>query len=135
MYNKKITKEIKELIKKEGLDYTIREFENKVNWDWISVYQVLSEGFIGEFESKVDWYGISKYQVLSEGFIREFKSKVNWYSISECQVLSEGFIREFENKVDIDVYKAVNENKSLVLPGNWGKGVLPFPLYPASKHI
>ena len=77
----------------------IREFKDKVYWNYISRSQVLSEDFIREFKDQVDWNSISKYQVLSEDFIREFKDQVYWYYISQSQVLSEDFIREFKNKV------------------------------------
>jgi len=80
----------------------IKEFKDKVYWDYISEYQKLSEGFIKEFKDKVYWYCISTYQKLSEDFIREFKDKVNWYCISKYQKLSEGFIKEFKDKVDWD---------------------------------
>ena len=53
------------------------EFQDKVNWDWISKYQKLSEKFIREFQDKVNWYDISKYQKLSDEFIREFRDKVD----------------------------------------------------------
>ena len=77
----------------------IREFQEKVDWGWISTYQKLSEYFIKEFQDKVDWDWISGYQKLSENFIREFQEKVDWVWISQCQKLSEEFIREFQDKV------------------------------------
>ena len=42
-----------------------QNFENEVNWYWISINQKLSEDFIREFQDKVDWDDISKYQKLS----------------------------------------------------------------------
>jgi hypothetical protein len=97
--NKTVQKEVKELINKLNLNCTIDEFENKVDWYWISYYQKLSEEFIREFENKVDWNCISRSQNLSEEFIREFKNEVNWGNISTYQKLSESFIKEFKNKV------------------------------------
>ena len=64
------------------------------NWEFYK-YKSLSEDFIREYQDKVDWGYISEYQSLSEDFIREFKDRVAWDWISECQVLSEDFIREF----------------------------------------
>ena len=64
-------------------------------WDYISLFQKLSEDFIREFKDRVNWIYISYYQTLSEYFIREFKDKVDWIMISHCQDLSEDFIREF----------------------------------------
>ena len=84
----------------------IREFADKVYWEWISTSQRLSEDFIREFKDKVDWFYISEYQHLSENFIREFKGRVRWYWISRYQYLSEDFIREFANKVDWNLVSA-----------------------------
>ena len=70
-------KEIKNLIKEMKLDCSVEEFENKVNWGCISVYQKLSEPFIREYEGRVNWEYISKYQKLSEPFIKEYKDKLN----------------------------------------------------------
>ena len=49
-----------------------------MNWGNISSYSTLSEDFIQEFQDKVDWEFISKYQNLSD-FIQEFKDKVNCF--------------------------------------------------------
>ena len=52
----------------------------KVNWYLISC-QKLSESVIIQFQDKVNWNFISKYQTLSESFIREFDleiSDTNW---------------------------------------------------------
>jgi hypothetical protein len=46
--------------------------------------------------------------------VEEFEGKVYWYEISERQVLSEGFIREFEDRVNIELYRAVHKEKSLI---------------------
>ena len=35
-----------------------------------------SESFIREFQNKVDWGYVSRFQILSESFIEEFKDKV-----------------------------------------------------------
>ncbi|KKM93264.1 hypothetical protein LCGC14_1210010, partial [marine sediment metagenome] len=61
------------------------EFEDKVDWHYVSCYQKLSEDFIREFKDKVDWPYVSCYQKLSEDFIREFKDKVAWYHVSSYQ--------------------------------------------------
>jgi hypothetical protein len=78
----------------------VREFQDKVNWIYISAKQVLSEDFIREFQDKVNWLDISFYQTLSEGFIREFQDKVDWSGMSYKQRLSPSFIREFQDKVN-----------------------------------
>ena len=98
--NNKITKEVKTLIKKLNLNCSVKEFKDKVNWNYISTSQTLSEDFIREFKNKVDWPHISTSQTLSEDFIREFKDKIYWPYISSSQTLSEDFIREFKDKID-----------------------------------
>jgi hypothetical protein len=55
---------------------------DRVNWEYISINQTLSEDFIREFRDRVDWLWISRKQNLSEDFIREFKNHVYWDSIS-----------------------------------------------------
>jgi hypothetical protein len=50
------------------------------------------EELIEEFENKIDWYYISRYQKLSEEFIEKFQDKIYWYWISREQKLSEKFI-------------------------------------------
>jgi hypothetical protein len=86
-----------------NIDYTktlseefIREFQNEVNWEEISLYQKLNENFIREFYNKVYWNNISSSQILSENFIEEFQDKINWYFISLYQNLSEKFIKDFK---------------------------------------
>jgi hypothetical protein len=109
---KSVKEEVIDLIKYLDLNCTIEEFEDIVDWDDISIYQKLSEGFIREFKNKFDWGHISEFQKLSEDFIREFEDKVNWSNISMYQKLSEGFIREFEDKVNwvwISAFKKLSE--------------------------
>ena len=76
----------------------IREFQDKVNWYYISKYQTLSENFIREFQDKVNWKVISHYQKLSENFIREFQDRVDWQVIAIHQTLSKEFKEEFKDK-------------------------------------
>lgn len=72
---------------------------DKVDWDYISEYQKLSEEFIREFKDKLNWDKISAYQILSEDFIMEFQDKVNWENILFFQKLSKDFKREFEDRI------------------------------------
>ena len=75
---------------------------NFEDWNTLSASsrENLTEDFIREFADKVNWYYISLYQHLSEDFIREFANRVNWNAVSANQRLSEDFIREFKDKVD-----------------------------------
>ncbi len=108
----KVKKEVEKLIKKYDINCSVEEFKDKVNWNSISIHQILSESFIKEFKDKVNWNYISKNQKLSENFMREFKDEVSWINISYCQKLSLDFIREFEDKVDwyyISEYQKLSE--------------------------
>jgi hypothetical protein len=109
---KSVKEEIISLIKKLELNCSVKKLKDKVDWEWISIHQKLSEGFIREFKNKVNWWDISKFQKHSENFIREFKDKVYWGRISAYQKLSENFIREFKYKVDwgwISKYQKLSE--------------------------
>jgi len=77
----------------------IEKFQNRVNWCYISCHQTLSENFIEKFQDKVNWDYISYHQKLSENFIEKFQDKVNWNNISHYQVLSGDFIEKFQNKI------------------------------------
>ena len=57
---------------------------------------VFLNSFIGEFQNKVDWDEISKYHVLSELFISAYKDKVKWHLASQYQDLSYSFIQNFD---------------------------------------
>ena len=109
-----IKKEIEKIIKELNLNCTIKEFQDKVDWNRISRYQNLSEEFIREFKNRVDWNNISIYQKLSEPFIKEFQDKVSWNRISMYQNLSEPFIREFQDKVDIKTYNDAHKKKNII---------------------
>jgi len=85
--------------KKKLSENFIREFKDKVRWQYISIHQNLSEDFIREFKYEVDWHRLSRCQKLSENLIREYKDKVDWKYISIYQILSMNFIREFQDKV------------------------------------
>ena len=65
------------VIENQALQSFIKEFQDKVDWNYISAYQKLSESFIKKFKDKVNWDLISKYQNLSENFIKKFKHKLN----------------------------------------------------------
>jgi cytoskeletal protein RodZ len=73
--------------------------KDEASWLKICHEYVLSESFIRQYQDKVYWDYVSCFQKLSEDFIREFKDKVNWKSISEDQKLSEDFVIEFQDKI------------------------------------
>ena len=79
----------------------IEKYKNKVSWEEISARQKLSEPFIEKYKNKVNWNKISFYQELSEPFIEKYKKKVAWTKISEYQKLSDSFILENFNKLNL----------------------------------
>jgi phosphoribosylanthranilate isomerase len=111
MKNQKVIAEVEKIIKQLNLKCTLKQFQDKVNWDYISAHQKLSEDFIREFKNHVSWFWISAHQNLSEDFIREFKDYVNCFGISRDQKLSEDFIREFKDYVSWD-YISIHQNLS-----------------------
>jgi len=70
----------------------------------------LSENLIREFQDKVNWYWISIEQNLSEDFIREFQDRVNWDNICYKQNLSKEFIMEFVDKI---VFDSILDNENI----------------------
>ena len=75
---------------------SLDEIDNYSIWGKISSrYHDLSESFIREFQDKIEWEWVSIYQTLSEDIIREFKDKVYWGYILTEQKLSTEFIDEF----------------------------------------
>lgn len=86
-----------------------QNYWNKVPWDK-ELSQDDIEDFMREFQNKVDWDFISREQGLSENFIREFQDRVNWFIISLFQKLSRKFIVEFSDKLD---FQAIIKNNNL----------------------
>src|SRR5574343_658878 len=92
----KIIEEIKNIEK--FFDENMDNF--KVDLNYISIHQKLSEEFIEKYIDKVvDLNYISKYQTLSERFIEKYIDKVNWIYISINQKLSEEFKKKHSDKV------------------------------------
>jgi len=76
--------------------------KNKVNWEYISINQQLSEEFIEKFSDKVAWDWISRYQKLSKEFIERFKDKLDLNVIRERK---ENWISiyEYANKYNLEI--------------------------------
>ena len=86
---------------------------NTCNWVTLSCAP-LPEDFIREFQDRVDWRYISEYQKLSEDFIREFKDRVYWRYISKYQVCSKKFLKEFGYELNNNSDKPVSYWKKKV---------------------
>ena len=84
----------------------------------MSKYQHLSENFIREFADRVDWDYISIIQHLSEDFIREFADRVDWDYISKHQVLTPEFAKEMKISIRNNSSRTSEEWKELVKSTN-----------------
>jgi len=87
----KVKKEIEELIEKECLNCSIEQFKDEVSWNYMSIWQTLSENLIKECKNKVNWSYISCCQALSKDFIKEFKYKLDLDYLLETKKISEEF--------------------------------------------
>ena len=82
--------------------YSIEELEEiianreltKLEWNYISYYQNISESFIEKYSDKVNWDILSMCRQLSEGLIDKYKDKVNWNRAIRCQKLSYSFLEK-----------------------------------------
>ena len=90
----------------------IRLFQNKLNWEKVAQYQILSDKIITEYinyqlKDHIDL--ICKYQILSQQFIEEYKYMLDWELLIDNQNLSAKFIvdnveeiKYFKDKMDYD---------------------------------
>ena len=99
----KVKKEVEKLIKEEELNCSVEEFEDKIDWKYISIYQILSEDFIKEFKDKVNWYCISCYQTLSEEFIYNMRNYINIDYCLRNNLITQEYIdkRKIVNRYDL----------------------------------
>lgn len=100
--NKELKKEIEELIEGEGLDCSVNEFEDTVDWHLLYNHSgaKVSESFMENFIDHIDWFSISISQKLSQSFIHRHRDKVYWPCISDCQKLSDSFIKKHKGEID-----------------------------------
>ena len=81
--NKTVEKEVEKIIKEYKLNCSIEEFKDKVNWDYISSYQKLSESFIKEFKDKVDkkLYKAINREISYQQKLKEVKEYCEKYNL------------------------------------------------------
>lgn len=95
---------------------------NKIKgWDYISMYQILSEEFIREFKDKLNWEGISCYQKLSPQFIIEMKDYIEWEDICKHGIITSEIIEKCSDLVDwnrLVIYQKLDEK---ILDKYWNK--------------
>ena len=109
---KQVINEIEKLVKELNLNCIIEQFKEKVDWNYISIHQKLSEDFIRECKEKVNWDIISIYQKLSEDFIHEFNIIIknsNWLYKS-----AENKLQEIKNT---GLYEITPENNIIAYKG------------------
>lgn len=92
---------IAELIGYFGYNCNVNTFKSHKGkcWEFISMYQFLSEDFMREFAHKISWYWIPVYQKLSENFMIEYHDKIDWWQVSRWQKMSESFLLKFQHKI------------------------------------
>lgn len=82
----------------------IREFSDKIVWPSLVAHYTLpcivSEAFITEFQEHLDWAWISRHGQLSECYIYDHMHQLDWSYLSGFQDLSERFIRNNSNRID-----------------------------------
>lgn len=91
---------IKELVPiEEGRPVT----ESPVDFSKVCRTEDFNEDFMREYQDYLDWEMTSMYQILSESFLLEFKDKVNWNIVSKTQTLSEDFIKDNIDLVNVPI--------------------------------
>jgi len=68
-----VKQEVKELIKHYNLNCSINEFKDKVDWNWISFYQKLSESFIYEFRNKLNIENLINRKLITKKRLLEIE--------------------------------------------------------------
>lgn len=96
----------------------MREYADKIQWEFLSIGSRLKESFLREVEKYVDWTNICTWTNLSKDFIREYKDKLNWFQISRWQKIDQDFIREFRDQIDVGML-SLNEKISSKLWNEW----------------
>lgn len=94
-------------------DSFMEEYQQKLNWSWISCYQILGEDTIKKFKEQVDWTFISYKQLLSIDFILEFHDYIDWYTIMKNPFLQLDFIIRCQQYLDWD---SVSQHMTINIP-------------------
>ena len=103
-----VKKEIEELIEIYELNCSIREFQDKIDWDMISCYQELSLDFIEEFQDKVYWTNISYHQELSLDFIKEFKDRLEIKEMLLRDKITQKFYDELTTPIPVSRWELLD---------------------------
>lgn len=83
----------------------IRDFQDKINWDELTVSNRLSIDIIREFHNKVNWHSIFNDYDLNIEFLYEFEHEINWIDFTNnlgwnCKF---DLIRKFKDKINWDI--------------------------------
>ncbi|MFA7128492.1 MAG: hypothetical protein WC136_04925 [Sphaerochaeta sp.] len=95
----------------------IREHSDKLEKYWLNISsrQKLSEDLIKEFEDKVDWDMVSLNQKLSDQMIRKYSDRLNWLYIGCHQQLSDDIILEFIDRLNYnDLLRFQNLSQEMI---------------------
>jgi hypothetical protein len=104
LYNlrNKYMKNMKFFMKKKYYNYN-----KKIIWRYISIYEDLSEKFMEEFGKKLDWVALSMNQRMSEQFMEENLYRIDLQKIFRYHNVSDDF---FEKYVHMVIYKEFHED-------------------------
>ena len=93
-------------------DSFLEDYQHKLNWSWISCYQILSEDSIRKFKDHLKWEFISYKQLLSIDFILEFSDYIDWFTIMKNPFLRLDFIPRCQQYLDwnsVSLFMTINK--------------------------
>ena len=86
-------------------DFLLRN-KDLIPWAVASQHLRLSESVIEAVADKVDWEYISVFQNLSEDFMRRHQKDISWPAVSAYQRFSAAFFHEFQDKMEFAAVQA-----------------------------
>lgn len=88
---------------------------SKLDWNYISAREILSEAFIEKYKDRVFWYKISEYQNISSKFALKFKKLVDWSLLSNSKKLTPELIKKYNINIENNwLYKSKEEKMQAI---------------------
>jgi len=88
------------ICEKYDLTHYIHRFEDKVDWENVSVFQKLSVEMLEKYIDRLDLDYAAKYQRMPEWFIEKYSPRLNWKFVSANQTMSIQFMKAHMEKID-----------------------------------
>jgi len=85
----------------------IEKYEDKLYWDWLSKTPSLTPALIEKYIDKLDLHYLSMNPSLTPALIEKYKGKWNWNFLSRNPSLTPALIEKYIDKVDLD-YLSMN---------------------------